>query len=575
MMKLLLVCILFCGAVTTAAAPPPIPPSAPAVPSPPIISTANRGPTSADDTNSGYAIGQIWENSCKGWSAKAVTSGQAQWTPLGQNSTPLGNATAATPTGLYGPVLLNNAYAGNAFEVTRSSDSTTKTVGFVAGPCGTQVANWIASDAFCAGTTCGISTLYDQSGNAYNLSQSTFSHMPVYGGSTINGFRAITVGAVKPANGSTQLDYLMTNSSIAISSQAGSVFMVGRAAYSAGDKFNTVTSFGVPGSYGPTTALNVGSFHDGSTTFGMVIWGQYSADLPGSTQILPSTSLGIWGATMGASSVAFYSNGFSHSLSALGGPTTYTGLTFGACWYGGSTVTCGDQDGNYDFLALVIYGSQVSSADYGLLQSAMMQFGYSPQLNNNIVVVGDSIAQGYTVSGNNVFAVQIQSLLSRPWGIYNPSIGGSTLANWISWFPTAVAPLLSASNVSVVIVQAGTNDINTGASAATVEGYQQSVCALAHAAGAKCVLMSISSSSASTGAAVIVAVNAWDLANWSSFADAYAPIGQDLTIGCALCYESSTYFGDTAIHLNAAGHTVEAMYIANAINGLKNLNIIP
>ena len=61
---------------------------------------------------------------------------------------------------------LLHAYAGNLYQVRRSSDNTTRDIGLLA-PGGT--ANAATQDSFCAGTTCVITVVYDQSGRGNNM----------------------------------------------------------------------------------------------------------------------------------------------------------------------------------------------------------------------------------------------------------------------------------------------------------------------------------------------------------------------------------------------------------------------
>jgi hypothetical protein len=63
---------------------------------------------------------------------------------------------------------LYGAYAGNLYQVRRASDGTTQNVG-VLSPGG--FANSATQDTFCAGTTCTISILYDQSPRANHLTK--------------------------------------------------------------------------------------------------------------------------------------------------------------------------------------------------------------------------------------------------------------------------------------------------------------------------------------------------------------------------------------------------------------------
>ncbi|MFC0541683.1 arabinofuranosidase catalytic domain-containing protein [Kutzneria chonburiensis] len=69
-------------------------------------------------------------------------------------------AAHSTTRALYG------AYSGSLYQVRRSSDNTTRNIGVVDG-----YADATAQDSFCAGTTCLITVIYDQSGKGNNLTQ--------------------------------------------------------------------------------------------------------------------------------------------------------------------------------------------------------------------------------------------------------------------------------------------------------------------------------------------------------------------------------------------------------------------
>jgi hypothetical protein len=61
---------------------------------------------------------------------------------------------------------LYSAYNGNLYQVRRSSDNTTKDIAVLAAG---GFANAAAQDSFCAGTTCVITVVYDQSGHGNDL----------------------------------------------------------------------------------------------------------------------------------------------------------------------------------------------------------------------------------------------------------------------------------------------------------------------------------------------------------------------------------------------------------------------
>jgi hypothetical protein len=63
---------------------------------------------------------------------------------------------------------LYRAYAGNLYQVRRASDQATKDIGVLSAG---GFADSSQQDAFCAGTTCKISTIYDQSGKNNHLKQ--------------------------------------------------------------------------------------------------------------------------------------------------------------------------------------------------------------------------------------------------------------------------------------------------------------------------------------------------------------------------------------------------------------------
>jgi hypothetical protein len=80
-----------------------------------------------------------------------------------------GSAAAA-----YSVRLLRTAYTGNAIRVRRSSDNTEQNIGFTAlGNLDTT-----ALITFCSGTNGFVTTWYDQSGNALNLTQTTAANQP-------------------------------------------------------------------------------------------------------------------------------------------------------------------------------------------------------------------------------------------------------------------------------------------------------------------------------------------------------------------------------------------------------------
>lgn len=82
--------------------------------------------------------------------------------------------------------LLNTSYTGNCIRVRRSSDNTEQNIGFVGG-----IIDSASLKTFCSGTTCFVTTWYDQSGNINNATQSTAGNQP----------RIYNAGAIEKQNG--------------------------------------------------------------------------------------------------------------------------------------------------------------------------------------------------------------------------------------------------------------------------------------------------------------------------------------------------------------------------------------
>lgn len=68
---------------------------------------------------------------------------------------------------------LRSAYTGNAIRVRRASDNTEQDIGFVS-----NVLDTSSLTSFCSGTNGFVTTLYDQSGNSRNATQTTAANQP-------------------------------------------------------------------------------------------------------------------------------------------------------------------------------------------------------------------------------------------------------------------------------------------------------------------------------------------------------------------------------------------------------------
>src|SRR6185503_16697314 len=80
-------------------------------------------------------------------------------------------AAFSTVRALYG------SYDGNLYQVRRASDGSTRDIAVLSR---SGVADAAAQDAFCSGTSCTISVIYDQSGKGNHLTKAP-GGSPVYG----------------------------------------------------------------------------------------------------------------------------------------------------------------------------------------------------------------------------------------------------------------------------------------------------------------------------------------------------------------------------------------------------------
>ena len=74
---------------------------------------------------------------------------------------------------MYGLALLNSDYSGDCVTVRRASDNATQNIGFDG-----QDLDIAALESFCSGTDGFVTTWHDQSGNAFNVVQTTASAQP-------------------------------------------------------------------------------------------------------------------------------------------------------------------------------------------------------------------------------------------------------------------------------------------------------------------------------------------------------------------------------------------------------------
>jgi lysophospholipase L1-like esterase len=155
---------------------------------------------------------------------------------------------------------------------------------------------------------------------------------------------------------------------------------------------------------------------------------------------------------------------------------------------------------------------------------------------------------------------------------YNCGNSAETVADMIASAPATVDIYRGDAGFSkyICIFWGGTNDINLGETAATVQGRIQTYCMARRAAGWKVFVMTIIPNGTMSAAEklVRVEVNNWIKANYASFADGLI----DPTANAAFDEESdtgnTTYYNADTAHLTTVGYGLIASIVKTAIDAL-------
>jgi hypothetical protein len=511
-------------------------------------SASLRNPLPSDDTTAGYVVGNQWFGTGPVlWSAKRVTAGNANWQPL-PFVTRAGDSVAG-PLVVYGTKLLVSAYSGNAVQLTRASDSTTKNVGFIAGMLDTGT-----GDAFCAGTTCQMTTLYDQSGNGYNCTAST-ANAPVW--STTNviaGTRTIVFNSNPHAlvNLPATLSYCTISASMSWVPSTATFFIAG--IHPAGLESRTLVS----------TIDNSRGWLNGYNQSGLATIG-YGSNCMTYIENEPSVL------SISASSSTFncYSGNYSSSQ-GYASQSTFTGGVIG-----GSSSSF---PGTMDMTGFLLWGSTLNAAQVATVQASLYSmFSIPPQFNDKWVVLGDSMSSGEASLLNNTWARLTLPQLSRPIRLYNHSLFGQMITGnggMLALFPQTVTGVYQTTDRNfIVTLLGGANDIRARVPLATIKSAVQTLVQSVHALGsnAKVLLATnpLQCDIFNTGGATLSDFQSymtWLRTQWNvaiaaggAGADGLIDFQNDPTIGISAGYSSSAFCSNATISPDGQHPTDYAM----------------
>lgn len=191
--------------------------------------------------------------------------------------------------------------------------------------------------------------------------------------------------------------------------------------------------------------------------------------------------------------------------------------------------------------------------------------------NNFLICDGDSITAGDIV-GTSPYTNFLTLLPNNSsWVVVNNGIDSETLATMVTRVPTVVNPQCVSGINSVVLIFGGTNDINGGASAATVLASLQTYCLLVRNIGYRVIVGTLVSRGDGKDA-IRATFNASVVSTWPTFADGLADFGGNVNLAPngTNCLNSTYYIAD-AIHPNTfSDQTILAPIASTAVNTLPS-----
>jgi len=531
----------------------------------------NRAPSPTDDTSLGYVAGDLWGmKDGTQYMCSTPQTGKAVWAvndlsniPMGRQTLPLDRITGASLA--FAPWKMRAAYAGNCFQVKRSSDSTTLDIGFVFDSNRkVYVADWEAVDKFIndGSVNAWYSIIYDQSGNGYDLTE--VAGKPVYInqviGTTrndIHGLRTISFW------GGTVLGMAIPVAH-SVSRQNCTVITAGLV--SASGHGNAFCELGNDASYLNRLLLTTIARDGRLQPIGNV-------NLVG-TRI--ESTPHVMGASFGSGVSDYMCN---DEVATAGGLSAFT-LTGG---YVGAANTFSYTYWG-DYAAFIVYPTKRTPAEMQTLRQCISRvMRLAPQPRDRLIPVGDSITVGAD-STVQPWWRQILPVLDRDFKVFNNGLEGDTALAASATIAAQVTSTVRAGVTNIVAYAYGTNDLaalsaanGDATNAATVQGRIQAHCAAIKAANptAKIVVCTILPRNNSfTGGqtdtsfeASRLLINAWLQANWQTFADALADYGSDPYVGQHANVTDPTWMNGN-LHPKARGHAYMGAYVAAAINGL-------
>lgn len=524
---------------------------------------ARRMPGAGNDAAHGYPVNinpsyatAYWRYGGQVFQQGSSNAGYPQWAPLSVGAAPLpGNATSATLYGAWSTDLVVSGYAGHLWQVERASDSTTLNIDPVSG---TTRPNTAPIGTFCNGTSCKLSEVYDQSGNANNCVQATFANMMLV---TVDPDGSVHFSAQQPTIAAqTQL----TCSGVSLTKNAMSIAFVGR-----------TRGAPVEGSSGPAPLVQIGS---NSAYADLIQWYQHGVTFYNDGGLGSTNFSGYLAnrdtvviATSGASAHGVTTDGFAPYSASAFGATALSGMTLGHTTSGQAPAAAAQQ---VDIKTVLLWASALSNADQQAARSALyIAHNVTPQARCSIVGIGESVLWGQLQDAGQGIIDNLRNLLPSAAVIFNRAspgqqvgpvgTSGTMLYDYVNNTGKYAALYNSSAACNIALINPGLNDIANGRTVAQVEADIATLVADAAATGfTPVVLTEISRASYDTQHDQL---NTWLRAGNSGAR--IIDVALDPLLGADGANANTAIFQGDGIHLTDAGAAEEAGLIASGLIG--------
>jgi lysophospholipase L1-like esterase len=427
------------------------------------IPATQRAPTVTDDATKGFTTSSVWQFDGQVYTPASVNGGAAVWAPVFPRPIALpADILGTAAVGAYGTAAMKAGYTGASIDVTytKSAASTVATINILPNGQLDRASLYAAIVSRDAGTLARVTKVYDQTGNANHLVAAAAGG-PLIGMRSINSFEEISWGSNLGEAG------LTIPTTVSLNRQNFSVFMFGSATSATGRTAGSA----------PLIACELGNTSGGFGVSFQGGTGQVSAG-PGSLIAFsssPSTNNGFSvSIPEGPSVVGFISAAAGLTMTVNERSSTIAALQSNTMTGGnvGRTARVAGAEGMFYPFGIVIANAAATTAQQiAIRQSAYANFNLAPQIQDQIVILGDSRSQGYKTDHGLNWPSQLQQRLSTQYAVdvVDMSVYGLQLLYVDDATQGTVLGAVAqyrpgARNTAIVF--AGVNDVSAGRTAA-------------------------------------------------------------------------------------------------------------